>query len=81
MTAFHEQLRCRPESVGTALAVAQDRVRSLTADAAIEAYEKLGGDIGPSSRRTTRDLGLSGTLQADPADPCHWAPFVHIGTS
>lgn len=82
MTAFHEQLRDRPASVGTALAVAQARIRSLTPEAADDAYAVLGGDPGLSSaRRTNRDLALTGARHNNPADHCHWAPFVHVGTS
>jgi CHAT domain-containing protein len=78
MTAFHKHLRRRPASVGAALAAAQHQVRSLTPKQAAAA---LGGDRGPSGIRTNRDLGPSRTAHVDPGDPCHWAPFVHIGTS
>lgn len=70
MTAFHERLKARPGSVGQALAAAQEHVRSLE-----------GEEHGPARRRTTRDLGGSTAGRMDPADACHWAPFVHIGTS
>lgn len=81
MTAFHEHLRHRPESVGAALAAAQDQVRSLKPEAADEAYAALKGEPGPARRRTNRDLDGPTAVRTDPADPCHWAPFVHIGTS